>query len=948
MSSNLHIHISHMFLLLLMLASVIEYVSCELPSSQVTTMTRLHELLQTNTTKWNSTVQNPCSWPGVTCTSNNSSITTLSLSSFSISSRDSWPSLVCEIETLTSLDLSNNQLNAIPPPFLSSCGGGLKHLNLSNNYLNGPLPTFQAASLQVLDLSHNNLFGDIDSQSSFDGLIALKSLSISQNAFNGFIPSKLGGDSMLLEELQLSMNSFEGSLPDQLFTNYPNLSLLDLGGNQLTGTIPSSIGELSKLQLLVLSSNNLSGEVPMSISRITTLKRFAANQNSFTGAIPQGITRYLSSLDLSYNQLSGSIPADLLSQPNLVTIDLTSNKLEGSIPFNVSKTLVRLRLGDNQLSGSIPSWFFGNDVPLLTYLEIDNNNLNGTIPSSLRLCRNLSLLDLSHNHLVGFVLSELGDLGKLQVLQLQHNNFSGEIPDEISRLRILVKLNVSSNSLNGSIPPSLSRLQKLTNLDLQVNNLSGELPDSFGAMESLLELQLGKNQLSGVIRSLPTKLQIALNLSHNSFEGSIPSSLSRLNALEVLDLSNNKFSGNFPTFLRSMGSLTQILVSNNLLTGSVPRFGSNVIVSIEGNNLSYETPNPSIPAANSKRSVSVGIIVASAAAVVVLMIVVLMALIVTRRAHKINDEKSHMGQPEVVKINLLTLSVIHRTNIDFTKAMEAVCHPSNIVSKTRFSTYYKTVMPSGMNYYVKKLNWSVFQVGTHDKFEQELEILGRLRNSSVMIPLAYTLTTDSAYLLYEFSAKGTLFDVLHGSLKNGLDWTNRYSIALGVANGLAFLHESPSGPIILLDLSTKTVILKSLDEPQIGDIELYKVIDPSRSTGNPSAVTASVGYVPPEYAYTMRMTMAGNVYSFGVILLELLTGKAAVSEGSELANWVSSKTQQQANFDRMLDSTMSRTSQAVTDQMLSVLKVALACINVSPEERPKMRSVLRMLLNARI
>ncbi|KAF7811941.1 leucine-rich repeat receptor-like tyrosine-protein kinase PXC3 [Senna tora] len=139
-------------------------------------------------------------------------------------------------------------------------------------------------------------------------------------------------------------------------------------------------------------------------------------------------------------------------------------------------------------------------------------------------------------------------------------------------------------------------------------------------------------------------------------------------------------------------------------------------------------------------------------------------------------------------------------------------------------------------------------------------------------------------------------------------------------------------------------MLKSLREPLVGDIELYKVIDPSRSTGSFSAVAGSVGYIPPEYAYTMRVTMAGNVYSFGVILLELLTGKDAVTNGTELVKWV---LRNSAKKDHILDFHVSRTSQAVRNQMLAILKVALACVSSSPEARPKMKSVLRMILNAR-
>ncbi|CAI9266688.1 unnamed protein product [Lactuca saligna] len=925
---------------------IVQYAFCQLPSTQVTTMNKLRDLLQNNSnSKWNSSQDstNPCSWTGVSCAPNNSSVTSLSLCSFSISNDDdSWSSLVCDIETLQSLNLSSNQLTSIPQPIFSSCGG-LKALNFSNNNLNGPLPSFQGfRSLEVLDLSRNSFETSIDSQ--LNGLNGLKSLSLSGNKFTGSILTKLG-NSTLLEELQLSFNYFVGNIPDGI-TNYKNLTILDLGGNNLTGTIPSRIGELSNLQLLVLSANNLTGEIPQSISMITTLKRFAANENEFTGVIPIGITRYLRNLDLSYNQMGGSIPANLLSQKDLQTVDLSANKLTGSIPSNMSTTLVRLRLGNNSLTGKIPAWSFGNDRPSLAYLELDHNNLGGVIPSELRLFRNLSLLDLSNNQLVGFLPRELGNLTKLEVVLLQHNRISGEIPDEISELQILDKLNISWNSLNGSIPPSLSKLQKLTKLDLQANSLTGGIPDSFSSMDSLLELQLGKNNLGGVVRSLPTKLQISLNLSWNNFEGGIPRALNRLQSLEVLDLSNNKFTGGIPSFLTGMQSLTLIKLSNNRLTGIIPTFRSNVNLSTDGNHLINPTPDPSV--VKRKKSVSVGIIVASAAAVVTLMIVSILALILSRRIHKVNHEESQSSEPVVIKSDFLTENSIQRLNLDFTKAMEAVGNPSNIVLKTRFSTYYKAVMPSGMMYFIKKLNGvdKIFQIGSHDRLQEELRVLGKLRNSSVMIPLAYTLTTESVYLFYDYTENGTLYDVLHGSLGRGLDWSNRYSIAIGVANGLAFLHGCPSGQITLLDLSSKSVMLKSINEPQIGDIELSKVIDPSKSTGNVSAVAGSVGYVPPEYAYSMRLTTAGNVYSFGVILLELLTGKAAVSEGSELVKWVSSKSNQD-NFDQVLDSTVSRTSSGIRDQMLAVLKVALACVSVSPEERPKMRSVLRMLLNAR-
>ena len=119
-----------------------------------------------------------------------------------------------------------------------------------------------------------------------------------------------------------------------------------------------------------------------------------------------------------------------------------------------------------------------------------------------------------------------------------------------------------------------------------------------------------------------------------------------------------------------------------------------------------------------------------------------------------------------------------------------------------------------------------------------------------MTPLAYVTTVDSAYLLYEFAPKGALFDALHCGTDNAMDWASRYSSAVGIAQGLAYLHGCASGPILLLDLSSQSILLKSLKEPLIGDDELCKVIDHSKSTGSISTVAGSVGYIPPEYAYT--------------------------------------------------------------------------------------------------
>ncbi|KAL9256779.1 Leucine-rich repeat receptor-like tyrosine-protein kinase PXC3-like protein [Drosera capensis] len=924
--------------------------------NQKATMDKLYELVHNQTSpgsslSW-SLSTDPCSWSGVSCGgATNSSIVELSLTNLGLSSSGFLP-LVCEISSLESLDVSKNMLMSIPTEFLTNCGGlgGLKLLNFSLNRVPGLVPSFDGfSSLESLDLSYNVFSGSIGTQ--FAGLGSLKGLNLSMNHFNGSIPTNIGTNEAM-EQLQLSNNKFQGSIPEEL-AGFGNLNLIDLSSNELSGNLPSILGELRNLEVLVLSSNLLTGPIPNIFPNLTALSRFAANQNLFTGAIPSGITKFLKNLDLSYNILSGSISDDLFSQPTLQSVDLSYNMLEGPIPDNMSSSLTRVRLGSNSLNATIPSIIW-EKLENLVYLELENNSLSGSIPYQLSSCQNLQLLSLAQNQLTGELPTELEKLSQLQVLKLQGNNFIGGIPPGISNLSLLSTLNMSWNSLDGTIPSSLSDLKNLVYLDLQGNRLNGSIPQNIGNMNSLIELQLGRNSLSGSIPPMPSKVLYSLNLSSNQFEGSIPQSFRELDELEILDLSDNKFSGEIPDFLTTIVTLTQLLVANNNLSGPIPAFSSKVTVITKPGNDGLSNSTSGGGAGHPHKRKPVAEIVAVVLAAALIALIVIFSAWVSRRFSRMNAVELQSGEedaplPHLTEGVMLTSNAFHKSAIDFAKAMEAVASPSNIELKTRFSTYYKADMPAGLSYFVKKLNWSdkIFQTGSHENFGHELEVLGKLNNSNIMVPLAYMFSTDSAYLFYEYAQKGSLYNVLHGnSGRSALDWASRYSIAVGVAQGLSFLHVCHSGPILLFDLSSTSIMLKSHNEPQIGDIELCKVIDPSKSTGSISTVAGSVGYIPPEYAYTMRITMAGNVYSFGVILLELLTGRPAVSEGTELAKLVLSEWTGLENLDHLLDFSISRTSAAARTQMLSVLKIALACVSFSSGARPKMKSVLRMLLNA--
>ncbi|KAJ6379412.1 hypothetical protein OIU76_016112 [Salix suchowensis] len=688
--------------------------------------------------------------------------------------------------------------------------------------------------------------------------------------------------SLFLSKLGLSNSNF---LPD--VCKIETLQSLDLSNNRLS-LIPDDFvngcGRIDGLKLLNFSQNKLAGSLP--------------TFNGFVG---------LESLDLSFNSLSGNVSQQLDGLLALKILNLSFNKFSGPLPVNLGKSL------------------------LLEKLQLSMNQFQGAIPQDIANCQNLNLLDLSGNVLDGSIPARIGNLTKLKFLVLSSNNLIGDIPANISNIPTLFRFAANQNQFDGRIPSGITRYLSL--LDLSYNQLRGPIPADILSQSNLKLVDLSYNQLDGSIPSSISASLLRLRLGRNNFNGSIPSSFGKLEKLTYLELDENSLTGVIPPELGSCHSLALLNLAQNGLTGSVPTVLGNLnalqVLKLQHNSAggnaglinSSATKIPQEPPKKGK-SVAVTVMLAVVAAVLSAGVVSIIVVSLFRRFLKVNNQQSQSGEelppPQVIEGNLLTTNGIHRSNIDFTKAMEIAANPLNIELKTRFSTYYKATMPSGASYFVKKLNWSdkIFQLGSHHKFGQELEVLGKLSNTNVMTPLAYVLSTDSAYLFYEYAEKGTLFDVLHGKLGDALDWASRYSIAVGVAQGLTFLHGCTSGPILLLDLSSQNILLKSLKEPVVGDIELHKVIDPTKSTSSLSTIAGSVGYIPP------------------------------VSEGTELAKWVLSKSTQKDRRDHILDSNISRTSPAVRGQMLAVLKIALSCVSVSTEARPKMKNVLRMILTA--
>ncbi|KAK7830498.1 leucine-rich repeat receptor-like tyrosine-protein kinase pxc3 [Quercus suber] len=713
----------------------------------------------------------------------------------------------------------------------------------------------------------------------------------------------------------------------------------------------------STVERLDLSRLQLRGNVTL-ISELKALKWLDLSYNDFDGSIPSafGNLSDLEFLDLSSNKFEGSIPIELASLTNLKTLNLSSNFLVGEIPDELHRLekLQAFQISSNKLSGSIPFWV-GNLTHLRVFTAYENA-LVGKIPDNLGSVSELELLNLHSNHLEGSIPKSIFASGKLLVLILTLNGLSGDLPDEIGNCKGLSSIRIGNNDLY---------------LILGQNSIQGEIPHEIGNCVKLLELEMGSNYLTGTIPpeiGHIKNLQIALNLSFNHLHGPLPIELGKLDKLVSLDVSNNRLSGNIPSALKGMLSLIEVNFSNNLLTGPIPNFvpfqkspNSSFLRNkgLCGEPLSSACGTSSDSGhENYHHKVSYKIILAvigSGLAVFLSVTVVVLLFMIRERQEKaakaagIEDDGTN-NRPAIIAGNVFVENL--RQAVDLDAVVKATLKDANKLISGTFSTVYKAVMPSGLILSVKRLKSMDRTIIHHqNKMIRELERLSKLCHDNLMRPIGFVIYEDVALLLHHYLPNGTLAQLLHESSKQPEyqpDWPTRLSIAVGVAEGLAFLHHVA---IIHLDISSGNVLLDADFKPLVGEIEISKLLDPCRGTASISAVAGSFGYIPPEYAYTMQVTAPGNVYSYGVVLLEILTTRLPVDEafgeGVDLVKWVHSAPARGETPEQILDAKLSTVSFGWRKEMLAALKVALLCTDSTPAKRPKMKKVVEMLQEIR-
>ncbi|KAM7276335.1 hypothetical protein ACFE04_018201 [Oxalis oulophora] len=847
---------------------------------------------------WNDRDDSPCNnnWVGITCI--NDSVTQLHLTNLQLGGP--FPIYLCRLPNLSVISLSANLINDSLPEDISTCQN-VTSLDLSDNLLVGPLPGFlnKLDKLKLLNLQGNNFSGDIpDSYGSFK---TIEHLLLGGNLLNGKI-SPFIANLTTLKELAIGMNPFNSQLPEQL-GELTNLETLWASQANLVGTIPESFGKLTRLVSLDLSMNKLTGSIPSSLTELASLEQLEIYQNFLSGELPVNISKMTSlrRFDASMNELNGTVPADLWELP-YESLNLFENRLEGTISDSIaiSPNLYELKLFNNKLSGEIPSQL-GVNSPLQR-LDLSYNSLEGKIPSNLCEKWQLQEIVLINNLLSGSIPENLGRCQSLSRVRLKQNKLSGSVPDQFWGLPHVYLLELSENSLTGSISKSIYGARNLSVLLVSKNSFNGSIPHEIGSLSNLLEFSGNINGFTGDLPGSLVNLHNLnrLDLSHNDLSGSFPDGIKGWKNLNELNLANNRFSGEIPDEIGSLQVLNYLDLSRNRFSGKIPLELQNL--NLNELNLSYNQLSGELPPLYSKESYRNSFLGNPG-----------LCGDLDDLCPK-SEQSNHQGYFWTLASIFILAGFIFiigigwfylkfrkfRKNkkgtavskwksfhkIGFSEYEIADClKEENIIGYGSSGKVYKVELSSGEIVAVKKLGGTKkvdsFENSLRDEFEVEVETLGKIRHKNIVRLWCCCSMVDCQLLVYEYMPNGSLGDLLHSG----------------------------------------------------------KGAEPM------SVIAGSCGYIAPEYAYTLRVNEKSDIYSFGVVLLELVSGKLPTDPElgeKDLVRWVYS-TVDQKGLSHVIDPNLDSSCK---EEISMVLDIGLRCTSALPINRPSMRKVVQMLQEA--
>ncbi|KAK0583727.1 hypothetical protein LWI29_002213 [Acer saccharum] len=894
-----------------------------------------------------------CNWVGVSCSRNRQRVTSLNLSYMGLQGTIS--TLIGNLSFLVSLDLRNNSFYGNLPNEISRLHR-LKELLLQFNQLEGNIPPtiHHCRELQLLSLEANRLSGGIPDELGF--LPSLHELNLRMNNLDGAIPSSLGNISTLqilnlrstgltgslpsslfnlssvigidliknnisgtlpmdichywpnIQSLNLSFNKFSGQLPSEIH-RCKGLVALFMGYNMFDGGIPTDIGSLHKLELLDLGGNNLIGTIPSTVGNLSRLRKFYIEDNYIQGNIPTdiGLLSNLNELNMELNNLTGLVPDVIFNMSSLRIIDLGRNTFSGYLPSGSNyrlHNLERLYLPGNQLEGNLPSYFSNSSK--LIQLDFGFNLLTGPIPAtSLGKLSNLRYLALQGNQLTGEpgnpelnFLTDLSNCRSLETLVLHSNPLKGYIPDSIGNFSSSFQIFFAPDcQIKGHIPRSIGSLKGLTFIELSSNNLTGAIPSTVGGLERLQRFHVDDNKIEGLIPKELCSLQQLGEISfrNNEITGPIPYCISNLSLLQKLDLSANRLNSSIPVTLWDLENLLFLNLSSNFLSASLPA--------------------------------SIGL-------------VVIIVFAVTYMLRK-NQERALQAPTSVDNLlpvaqhRMITYQELRRATDNFSE--------SNFLGKGSFGSVYKGILSDGTIVAVKVLNLELEDA--FKSFDAECKVLRAMRHRNLVKIISTCSNLELRALILQYMPNGNLEKWLYLQ-NNNLDIHRRVSIMVDVASALEYLHHGQSEPVVHCDLKPSNILLDEDMVAHVSDFGISKILAENKNATHTKTL-GTLGYIAPEYGSEGKVSTRGDVYSYGIMLLEIFTAKKPTDEmfskEMSLRKWVAESFPKKTIHiidGALFDAEEGDDLKATHAILLSIIELGLECTKELPVERIDMKDVV--------